>query len=198
MTRIKDPERTACPALATLDPVLAYWNGLRRGRAVPARADLDPDAMQAWLRSIGLVERTVHGHLRLRVGGRIFHQLMGVEARGMPFRAMFAPDARRRLQSLTDAVFDGPNLLILHLELPAGGGAGAAGAMALLPLTDNTGGVTRALVHVATDPAIVVRHPCRFRISLANLTRPLQADERPRAPNAPALPILRVIRGGRV
>jgi hypothetical protein len=116
----------------------------------------------------------------------------------MPFRAMFAPDARRRLQSLTDAVFDGPNLLILHLELPAGGGAGAAGAMALLPLTDNTGGVTRALVHVATDPAIVARHPCRFRISLANLTRPLQADERPRAPNAPALPILRVIRGGLV
>ncbi len=56
-----------------------YWDGKRRGRAVPARRDLDPLEMRAWL-----------GHLILTEvvdGGRDFHiRLFGSEiARGLGY-----------------------------------------------------------------------------------------------------------------
>jgi hypothetical protein len=189
--------RTAPPAPG-IDPVVAYWQGLRRGRTVPARSDLDPVALQPWLSGAGIVERGATGRIRLRLGGRGLSDLMGVEARGMPLRAMFAVGARTRLQELADAVFDGPQLLTMTLVATTLTHETVQVPMALMPLSDGSGDITRALLCLKLDPAARIALPCRFHIRQAQLTR-LDAGVRVSGGQATRsnAPGLRLIAGGR-
>lgn len=184
--------RTGGPAgleTGSLAPLLAYWQGLRRGRAVPARTDLDPVTLQPWLAGSGIVERDTGGSIRFRLGGRVIAGLLGVDPRGMPLRAMFAIAARDRLTGLTEALFDGPQVLVLTLVAPHGdaGRPPIAVPMAMLPLSDGAGAVTRALVCVDVDPRAGLVMPCKFQIRQAVLSTP--------TPH-PRLKSLRVVRGG--
>lgn len=183
-----------------LGPVLVYWQGLRRGRPVPARTDLDPAALQPWLAGAGIVERDPQGRIRFRLGGRMLGRLFGIDARGMPLRALFAVGARDRLAALAAAAFDGPQVLRLTLVAPMAG-AGARPAlvqMAVLPLSDGSGAVTRALVCVDVDPRAAIHLPCRFHIRQAHLSA---AGPSPRLTGLRvvrrAAPALTLIEGGR-
>lgn len=173
----------------SLASVLAYWDRLRRGRTVPARSDLDPVALQPWLAGSGILERDAGGSIRFRLGGRVIAGILGVDARGMPFRALFAVAARDRLTGLTEALFDGPQLLCLTLVAPhaAAGQPPIKVPMLVLPLSDGSGAVTRALVCVDVDPRAGAALPCRFHIRQAVLSNP--------TPH-PRLVGLRVARGG--
>lgn len=197
-------DHRAKPDLPALDKVIAYWQGLRHGRIVPARTDLDPAALQPWLSGAGIVERGSGGRIRLRLAGRAISALMGVEARGMPLRAMFAVAARARLTDLSAAVFDGPQALSMTLIAEAADPSAPplTFAMVLLPLGDQTGAVTRALICLSpqrTDHDGVAR-PCRFHIRQAHLTAlspaPRLAGVRVERAGAIA-PALRLIPGGR-
>ncbi len=184
----------------SLAPVLAYWQGLRRGRMVPARADLDPVALQPWLAGAGIVERDTGGSIRFRLGGRVIAGLLGVEPRGVSFRALFAVAERDRLTGLTEGLFDGPRVLCLTLVAPhvAAGKPEIEVPMVVMPLCDGSGAVSRALVCVDVDPRAGLAMPCRFQIRQAVLSAP---SPKPRLTGLRVArggaPALRVIEGGR-
>lgn len=174
-----------------LDEVVQYWQGLRRGRVVPARADVDPGALAPWLSAAGIIDHAAGGRIRFRLGGQALSALLGVEARGMPLRSLFTVGARARLQDMVLSVFEGPAFLTMTLIAPAvtPGIHPVHVAMAILPLGDAEGCVNRALVCLDPKSAARAERPARFHIRQARLT-PLSAAR----PEAPAL---RLITGGR-
>lgn len=173
------------------EPLITYWRVLRRGHLVPARADLDPSALGPWLNMSGLVEIGSGGRARFRVGGQGLSALLGVEARGMPLRSLFALGTRDRLQDLVQRVFSGPSML--HMTLIAPARAAEARPVQLpvvmLPLRDQDGAVTRALFCMESRAAMAVQRPARFHIRQARLSMLTAAST--------DTPLLRLIPGGR-
>jgi hypothetical protein len=193
-TQIRPP-----PEMGALGPVIAHWQGLRRGRAVPARTDLDPAALQPWLSASGIVERDGTGRVRFRLGGRVIADCLGVEPRGMPLRALFAPGARDRLAGLLGQVFDGPHLLRLTLvaEPAQIDKPPCLVPCAILPLSDGAGGITRALFCLDLDPRAPFLRPCRLHVRQAHLVALAAPRLRAVTVQRPHAPDLRVIAGGR-
>lgn len=180
------------PGDTGIDEVLHYWQGLRRGRIVPARADLDPGVLGPWLNTAGIVEQAAGGQIRFRLGGRGVAALLGVEARGMPLRALFAVGTRMRLQDMALRVFDGPAMLTMTLIAAplAADPRPVHVPMVMLPLGDGAGVVNRALVCLDPKAAMRAERPARFHIRHGHLT-PLGAAPPPHEP------LLRLIPGGR-
>ncbi|WP_211242196.1 PAS domain-containing protein [Paracoccus gahaiensis] len=123
-----------------------YWNSIRQGRAVPARADVDPRAIARILDHAFILERIAPGAGRLRLAGRHLIDLMGMEVRGMPVCALIQTSSRGRFSDVLESVFKAPQIAQLSLQ------AGASYArpqlfaqMLLLPLRSDLGDVTRAL-----------------------------------------------------
>ena len=58
-----------------------YWQSLRRGRAVPARADVEPHGISRALDYAFVLERIAPGAARFRLAGRHLIDLMGMEVR---------------------------------------------------------------------------------------------------------------------
>lgn len=157
--------RRALSGPRELRQVEAYWEGLRNGRLVPDRAELDPRGMTEALRNSLLLEKIAPGLARIRIAGRHPAELMGIDVEGMPLSALFVPDARPSLVETLSAVFEEPALARLTLV-----SAGALGRheltarMLLLPLRDDMGDITRALgCLVAEGP--IGRTPRRFTIA---------------------------------
>ena len=160
--------------LADFDPVQPariiadlrdYWQSLRKGRAIPARADVEPRGMRRALDHAFVLERIAPGAARFRVAGRHLIDLMGMEVRGMPLCAVLNPSSRGRLSDVLETVFRGPQIAELTLESPAGYGRPLlAGRMLLLPLRSDLGDVTRALGCLASEGDIGI-NPRRFDLT---------------------------------
>jgi hypothetical protein len=196
MDRPSIPPNAAAPRRSGLDGVLRHWQTARRGRAVPARTDINPAVLLPWLPLAGIVERARDGRVRFRLGGSGLGTVLGVEARGVPLRSLFAVEARPRLCALIDEMFDRPAALILSGALPGAGTAPPLAAeMALLPLSDASGAVTRALFCLVPDDATVALRAGRFHLTDTQLIALTPAPAT--APARGAAPVLQVIRGGR-
>jgi hypothetical protein len=153
------------PRFPALQEVRAYWEALREGRALPRRDQIDPRGIAEALEQVFLVERMASGQARFRLAGMHLHDLMGMEARGMPMTALFEPAARARFSDALEAVFTAPAVLDVWLEAERGIGRGAlAGRLMLLPVTGSKGEPDLALGCLATDGSIG-RVPRRFAIS---------------------------------
>lgn len=141
--------------LADYEPVQAerivgelrgYWEGLRQGRAIPARGDVDPRGIRRALDYAFILERIAPGAARFRLAGRHLIDLMGMEVRGMPLCAFLNTSSRGRLSDVLESVFRGPQIAELMLESPSSYGRPAmTGRMLLMPLRSDLGDVTRAL-----------------------------------------------------
>lgn len=191
----------------------AYWEGLRKGRLVPSRAEVDPRGIERALEYAFIIERVAPGMGRFRLAGMHLNDLMGMEVRGMPMTAMFSPAARTRIAEVTEAMFADPS--VVELVLRAESGIGKPPLMArllLLPLTSDLGDVNRALGCLVAEGGDIGRTPRRFELVSAEvqpiaagtsvpheMPAPVQADllfpaplkargERPVAPVAPATP----------
>lgn len=187
------PDRGAA-ALAAIAPVMAYWTSLRRTDAVPARAAIDPGAIAPFLSASGMVERGPSGAVRLRLAGRDLQRLMRMDPRGLPLRTFFTLASRPRLSELSARVFDGPGLLSMTLTADQGGAAPITAQLAMMPLSDAQGNVTRAMI-VVNAPAPTGPAPCRFHIRQAHFAPlPPLIERRPLTDGGPRLS---VIDGGR-
>ncbi|MRX51282.1 PAS domain-containing protein [Paracoccus sp. S-4012] len=154
----------------TLGELRAYWDGLRRGRAVPERGDIEPRGLRGAIAHAFILERIAPGAARFRLAGRHLIDLMGMEVRGMPFCALFNPASRGHLSDVLETVFAAPQIAELTMLSPLAYGRPALPArMLVLPLSSDLGDVTRALGAIVAEGGIG-RPPRRFDLVSEALT----------------------------
>lgn len=100
---------------SVISALRAYWEAMREGDEIPHRAALSPRSIPDILENVFMVERVGFGAARFRIAGMTFSDLMGLDLRGMPFSAIFAPNARGQLQTGLETLFTMP--AIVNLEL---------------------------------------------------------------------------------
>lgn len=165
-----------------LEETWRYWTSLRDGQDVPQRTALDPKAMSRILGHAMILDQVRHGTVRIRLGGNVMHQVLGMDVRGLPIRALFDLADRTRAVDLIEQVFDTPSTL--ELDLISEGAEGlVTGRMLVLPLLDAAGAVTKALTVMVTD-RVVMDAPRRFAVTNAT-ARPLTGDTSPGTSDAP-------------
>ena len=136
----------ACRPDRILREMRDYWDGLRRGRAIPARSDVDPRGIARTLDYAFILERIAPGAGRMRLAGRHLIDLMGMEVRGMPICAFLNTSSRGRFSDVLESVFKAPQIARLTLDGKADYARPQLSAqMLLLPLRSDLGDVTRAL-----------------------------------------------------
>lgn len=154
------------PALAQVE---AYWEGLRDGRPLPFRADVDPRGIDQALEFAFILERIAPGVARFRLAGMHLNDLMGMEVRGMPLTSFFTPEARRTLSDALEHLFEEPAKV--RVKLKSTGGIGKpeiVGELLLLPLKSDLGDVSRAIGCLVSDGK-VGRTPRRFDVVEINV-----------------------------
>ena len=150
------------------DPILQslekYWQTLRHARRLPARNDISPQQIDHALPFAFILQRVAPGTARFRVAGQKLHDLLKMDARGMPVSTLFLPEARARIQELVEASFSGPAIVSVPLVSPGTVIRPEVNAtMLLLPMRDNTDQPTRILGALVTD-AKAGNRPRRFMI----------------------------------
>ncbi len=149
------------PSVAQVE---TYWEGLRDGRLMPARAELNPRGIAKALEFAFVLEKIAPGLARFRLAGMHLNDLMNMEVRGMPITAMLLPEARREMQKIIEDVLETPAIVRLSLTSDSGMGRPPLDAqMILLPLRDETGRPTRILGALQANGEIG-RGPRRFMI----------------------------------
>lgn len=152
---------TQFPAINELE---AYWEGLRMGRLVPMRSEIDPRGIERALEYTFILERIAPGLAKFRLSGEHLNDLLGMEVRGMPFTSFFTPKARQEIIDTMEAVFDGPQTAELILKGERSIGKPALDAkLILLPLRSDLGEVTRIVGCLVSNDKIG-RAPRRFDI----------------------------------
>ena len=81
----------------------------------------------------------------MRLAGATMSGRAGMELRGMPFRSLFEVDDRSRAMDAAETAMTTPAVSFLALARNERSGPVPEAMMALLPLTDTRGGLTRAL-----------------------------------------------------
>jgi len=161
------------PALAQ---IRGYWEGLRSETELPSRAMIDPRGIEQALEHAFIAERVSPGVARLRLAGMHLNDLLGMEVRGMPLTALFAPEAREAISAAIERTFAEKIPTELCLEGESGlGRPDMTAVMLLLPLRNEFGQIDRILGGLAAEGEIG-RPPRRF----------LLAGERPLGLMAPA------------
>ena len=131
---------------APLSIVEAYWDALRAGREMPKRAEINPRGIESALEYAFILERVAHGVARMRIAGSHLHDLMGMEARGMPLTAFFEHDYRVQVAGLLEEVFQAPAAADVLMTSSSSLGRPALEAwIVLLPLKSDLGDVSRIL-----------------------------------------------------
>ena len=131
---------------AALSLVEAYWEALRAGREMLKRAKIDPRGIESALEHAFILERVAPGVARMRIAGSHLHDIMGMEARGMPVTAFFEQDSRLKIAGLLEEVFQTPATAEVIMHSTASLGQPALEArMILLPLKSDLGDVSRIL-----------------------------------------------------
>ena len=144
--------------------VEAYWEGLRMGRVVPMRSEVDPRGIERALEYTFILERIAPGLARFRLSGLHLNDLLGMEVRGMPFTSFFTPKSRQSVSDALEMVFDGPQIAELTLKGERSIGKPALDAKVnLLPLRSDLGEITRIMGCLVTSGPIG-RAPRRFDV----------------------------------
>jgi hypothetical protein len=167
---------------APIKMVEAYWEGLRNGRLMPNRGEVQARGLGAAMDNAFILERVANGFARMRVAGPRLNDLMGMETRGMPVSALFLPEQRSQLSDTLEAVFGEPAMARLTLLAPAAAdGPMFAGEVLLLPLRSDLGDVTRALGCLIYE-GMIGKAPRRFRIDAEERRTLTGFAETPEAP----------------
>ncbi|MEX3015181.1 PAS domain-containing protein [Gymnodinialimonas hymeniacidonis] len=125
--------------------MLRHWDNLRAGRTVPGRVEINPADIPQFLSRICILERPRAGTVRIRLSGASLSKRMGMELRGMPFRALFDIDDRAKALDAAETAITTPAISILSLDLQRQFGARHEGQLLILPLADTRGTLNRAI-----------------------------------------------------
>ena len=134
-----------------------YWDGKRRGRAMPARADIDPLEMKDWLKGTALVDVTrdpsaPNGYaLRYRLVGTRPTLLRGQNVTGMRVDiAYFGASLEAALENYR-LVIEGKTPVYDWDRTPSADGFAREGETLLLPLSSDGENVDMVLVYQEVD-----------------------------------------------
>ncbi len=165
----------------------AYWEALREDGALPRRHQIDPQGMAGALEHGFLIERVGAGLARFRIAGLAFHDLMGMDVRGIPFSCLFLGEARMPLQIELERVFHAPSILTMDLASP--GHFARADLRARLIVLPLAGGAERSDLASGCleTPGPSGRGPRRFAIADSRQERVMLPDRAPQAPHSPAV-----------
>lgn len=165
-----------------LQEIEAYWEGLRFGRTMPVRSEVDPRGLSRSLENTFILERVAPGVVRFRVAGQHLYSQIGMELRGMPLSALVDHDDRAGLAQAVEEVFSAPARLRLSLSAQRGIGRPSLQAqMLVLPLRDDQGLVSRALGCFVSDGR-GGRGPRRFTVTRQQVTALEVAPRRQETP----------------
>lgn len=169
--------------------VRAYWEALRQDSALPKRHQIDPRGIAGALENVFLIERIGTGIAQFRIAGFAFHDLMGMDVRGMPFSCLFIGEAQIQLRMYLERAFTGP--AAVHMSLSSARSYNQpelSAKLAILPVADAMGSGTLALGCIEISGQIR-KTPRRFQIDRSQIEairlpeppvlRPLQAVRRP-------------------
>lgn len=169
MKRIEDtPDRRQADMPGADNPILTnlerYWQTLRRARHLPLRNDIEPSQIDQALPHAFILQRVAPGIARMRVAGQQLHELLKMDARGMPISTLFEPETRLEIADMIEAAFQEPAIIAVPLVSPGSLVRPALkGTMLLLPLNDERGETTRILGAIVTEGQTGTR-PRRFSV----------------------------------
>ncbi len=154
------------PAISMVE---SYWEGLRNGRSMPARAEIDPRGISGALEYAFILEEIAPGHARIRLAGGHLNDLMGMEVRGMPLTSLFLPEARLKIQDVLKNMLISPASVRLDLASDTGfTRPNLEAQMYLAPMKDEKGAPTRILGALQSVGRIG-HAPRRFAVASANI-----------------------------
>lgn len=145
--------------------VHAYWEALRRDSRLPRRMDIDPRGIARALENAFLIERIGTGIARFRIAGMIFHELVGMDVRGMPLSALFLGEARLPLQVDLERLFHSPAKVSLALRSEGGFSRPEIEARLMMLPVSGLGGKCDLALGCIEISGEAGRAPRRFRIS---------------------------------
>lgn len=149
----------------------SYWQSLRHARHIPARNEIAPQGIDAALPYAFILQRVGPGVARMRVAGQKIHELLCMDARGMPVSVLFAPNSREQLRALVETAFTQPAIVAANLISPAQKFRPALSAtLLLLPLRDENDQTSRVLGALVSDGATDDR-PRRFDLAPGRAVR---------------------------
>ena len=128
-----------------------YWDGKRRGRALPARADLDPIEMKPWLTGIQLVEVFNNPRrLQYRLLGQDEIELRGFNATGLSVEEGFICSSKEAALANYNLAIDGKTMVFDWAPIPHAGGFDVEQQGIFLPLSSNGIDVDKVLTFSIT------------------------------------------------
>ena len=169
------------PAISQVD---AYWEGLRDGRLMPDRAEIDPRGLESALEFTFILEHIAPGVGRIRVAGMHLSDLLGMEVRGMPLTALFAPAARDRLSRTLEAVVNEPQVADLTLTSDRGIGRPSLNARLYLAPLGNLGNSVPRVLGCLQAVGKIGHGPRRFGIEQVQMRRIVATTAASRLPDA--------------
>ncbi|PLS23311.1 PAS domain-containing protein [Neptunicoccus cionae] len=171
--------------------VFNYWEGLRRGRLAPLRSELDPQKLCNVIDQIFVLEYENPLDIRFRLAGMDLCNMLGMELRGMPARALFNIGHRDELGRVLDDMVTTPKIIELVLKTQPHKTPVLNARMLLLPMQAGKRQYSRILgCLVSDDPPL--QAPVRFDIAAIRTTRivsampPAQPHLRNRTGTAPS------------
>lgn len=177
--------------------VQAYWEALRGPRLAPARAEIDPRPLADSLDVLFIAEIVAPGVARIRLAGQRLGALLGMEPRGMPLSVFFTGHGREEIVAAVRQVALGARVTLPLRSDPGPRRPPLDAILALLPLTDHAGGLTRVLGVLEPRSVEFGRAPRRFRTRVPSPAQPVPAAPSEAGAAIGARAGLRLIHGGR-
>jgi hypothetical protein len=131
--------------------LFAYWDRLRKGRAAPERAEIDPAAIRNVLADTFLLEIDAACTFPLRLSGTRLNALWLSEQKGRSFLDLWEEEERRCIAALILTVIDGVTPVIAGVSVAPQGRTPMNLELLLLPLRHN--GKTHARVLGCMTPS---------------------------------------------
>ena len=162
--------------VSALSEMRGYWESLRSGRLVPQRSEIDPREISGALEYGFILERLQPGAIRFRLAGMHLCDLMGMEVRGMPLRALISPTSRACFSAMLERVFTGPEIHEYEMVSEDLNGSLLRARLLTLPLKSDDGTVDRAIGCFTTE-GVVGLAPRRFRVMETRVTSLINGEQ---------------------
>lgn len=130
----------------------AYWDGKRKGRAMPSRRDLDPVEMKAWLPGIQLIDVFDNPRrLVYRLAGQVEVDMRGFNHTGHNVEDAFFAVSRDEALRNYGLVIDGRQMVYDWARYPTASGFQVSQETIFLPLSDDGERVNMVITFTVVD-----------------------------------------------